>query len=97
MMRIRAVIVAMLAPGLVACAHGDADQRVGRQLAMHHSSCLIQGFAVHSAAHTDCVLARYEERQQQQERLREAVLPASKARSAGPADGESIFPSAGEE
>jgi len=52
------------------------DQQVEQQLAEHRISCLGAGRPAYSSEHTDCVLARYQERQRQQERLRNAVAPA---------------------
>ncbi len=60
---------------LVACAHQDVDQQVEQQLAELRTSCLSRARPAYSPEHTDCVLARYEERQRQLERLRNTVAP----------------------
>jgi len=68
-------------PGLVSCAtqSESVDRQVELQLAEHHTSCLSTARPAYSAAHTDCVLSRYQERQRQLERLRNALAPALQA------------------
>jgi len=68
-----------LIPGLISCANlegMDVDRQVEQQLAEHRISCLAAGRPAYSSEHTDCVLARYQERQRQLDRLRNAVAPA---------------------
>ncbi len=70
-----------LIPGLISCAYQSesVDRQVELLLAEHHTSCLSPARPAYSAAHTDCVLSRYQERQRQLERLRNALTPALQA------------------
>jgi hypothetical protein len=73
-------------PGLVSCAHqgADVDRQVEQQLAEYHTSCLSAARPAYSQEHTDCVLARHQERQRELERLRNAVAPAPKVATEAP-------------
>ena len=63
---------------LISCGHEieSVDSKVERELAEFHASCLSPARPAYSPAHTDCVLTRYQERQRELERLRNAVAPA---------------------
>jgi len=73
-------------PALISCAHEieSVDGQVERELAEFHTSCLSPARPAYSRAHTDCVLSRYQERQRELERLRNAVAPAPKAAAEAP-------------
>ncbi len=84
MFSIRIVAFAALTcviPALISCAHQSesADRQVELLLAEHHTSCLSPARPAYSPEHTDCVLARYQARQRQIERLRNALAPAPNA------------------
>ena len=71
---------------LISCAHEieSVDGQVERELAEFHTSCLSPARPTYSRAHTDCVLSRYQERQRELERLRNAVAPVPKAAAEAP-------------
>jgi hypothetical protein len=73
-------------PVLISCAHQteSVDRQIEQQLAEHHVSCLSAARPAYSPEHTDCVLARHQERQRELERLRNAVAPAPKAATEAP-------------
>ncbi|HLQ01070.1 MAG TPA: hypothetical protein VK143_02095 [Burkholderiales bacterium] len=60
------------------------DRQVELQLAEHPTSCLSPARPAYSREHTDCVLSRYQERQRELERLRNAVAPVPKAAAEAP-------------
>jgi hypothetical protein len=51
------------------------DRQVQVQTLEFHTRCLSSASPAYSKAHSDCVLAHYEERQQELERLRDRVMP----------------------
>jgi hypothetical protein len=60
---------------LVSCATPEVDNHGEQQFAEFRTSCLSARRPAYSPEHTDCVLARYRERQEQLERLRNALAP----------------------
>jgi len=90
MVSARIVTLAALAcavPALVSCAlQGESvDRRIELQLDEYRAGCLSAARPAYSTEHTDCVLARYQERQRQLERMRTAVVPAPEAAPPTPA------------
>jgi hypothetical protein len=80
MISTRIVIFAVLAcvlPVLASCVTQteSVDRQIERELAEFHASCLSPTRPAYSVEHTDCVLTRYQARQRQIERLRNAVAP----------------------
>ena len=67
-----------MTPAMISCVHEieSVDRQVERELAEFHASCLSPARPAYSPQHTDCVLTRYQERQRELERLRNAVAPA---------------------
>src|SRR5215467_2291418 len=51
------------------------DRQVQAETLEFHTGCLSPTQPAYSKAHADCVLARYEERKHELERLRERVMP----------------------
>jgi len=76
---LRTVCFAVLScaiPALVACVEvPTVDRQVQLETLEFHTSCLSPARPAYSKAHTDCVLARYEERHHELDRLRERVMP----------------------
>jgi hypothetical protein len=64
-------------PALVSCIGlpVTVDRQVQLETLEYHTSCLSVGRPAYSKAHTDCVLAHFDERQHELDRLRERVIP----------------------
>jgi hypothetical protein len=73
--------VACAVPGLISCALQEPGPDAEQQLSEHHLSCLSAARPAYSAAHVECVVARYQERQIALERLRGAVVPPPAAQA----------------
>ena len=72
---VRFAAAACAVQGLIACAAVQEPGPDMTQLSEHQLSCLSAQRPAFSPAHTECVVARYQERQVAMERLRLAVAP----------------------